>query len=70
MVCSVVHDAGLVTAPRWRQTVDSFGWRPGDLLAVGSSEHSRLASVFPGSTATRILRHSPAPVVILPAGRG
>lgn len=64
-----VHDAGLLSGPRWRDAVDAFDWRDGDLLVLGSSEHSRLASVFLGSTAGRILRHSPAPVLLLAGAR-
>lgn len=45
-------------------------WRPGDLLVVGSSHHGPVASVFLGSTAARILRHSPVPVIVLPRARG
>lgn len=44
-------------------------WQPGDLLVVGSSHHGPVASVFLGSTASRILRHSPVPVIVLPRGR-
>lgn len=63
-----VHDGGLVSGPRWRDAVDAVGWQPGDLLVIGSSEHSRLAAVFLGSTATRIIRHSPVPTILLAGG--
>ena len=41
---------------------------PGDLLVVGSSRHGPLARVFLGSTATKIVRASPVPVVVVPRG--
>lgn len=44
-------------------------WQAGDLLVVGSSHHGPVASVFLGSTASRILRHSPVPVIVLPRGK-
>lgn len=54
------------TGERWSQALESYPWNPGDLLVVGSSDHGVLARVFLGSTAARILRHSPVPVVLLP----
>ncbi|GGF45264.1 universal stress protein [Marmoricola endophyticus] len=61
-----VSGAGLVTGERWSSALDGVEWADGDLLVVGSSRHSQVASVFLGSTATRILRHSPVPAVVLP----
>lgn len=61
-----VSDMRLVTGDRWSSAIGSVEWTPTDLLVVGSSRHSPLASVFLGSTATRIVRHSPVPVVVLP----
>lgn len=51
---------------RWSLALESYGWRAGDLLAVGSSQHGPVSRVFVGSTATRIVNHSPVPVVLLP----
>ncbi|MET0468081.1 MAG: universal stress protein [Aeromicrobium sp.] len=56
----------VTTAERWSLALESFEWRPGDLLAVGSSRHGPVARVFIGSTATRIVNHSPVPVMLLP----
>lgn len=44
------------------------GWSDGDLLVVGSSRLGPIARVFLGSTATRILRAAPVPVVVVPRG--
>lgn len=53
----------------WADALEEPGWEPGELLVIGSSaSESRMARVFLGSTATRILRHSPVPVVVMPAG--
>ncbi len=54
-------------APTWAAVLDEPGWTDGDVLVVGSSSsQSMLSRVFLGSTATRILRHSPVPVVVVP----
>lgn len=51
----------------WSEALDDPTWREGEILVVGSSSTgSLLARVFLGSTATRILRHSPVPVVVVP----
>lgn len=51
----------------WAEALDAPGWEPGDVLTVGSSaSESLFKRVFLGSTATRIVRHSPVPVVVVP----
>jgi len=50
----------------WREAVDAVEWVPGDLLVVGTRPAGPVARVFLGSHATKILRHSPVPVVVLP----
>lgn len=59
----------VVTGDRWSRTLDAYPWNPGDLLVVGSSEYGPITRVFLGSTATRIVQHSPVPVILLPRGR-
>lgn len=61
-----VSTVQISTGERWSLALESYGWRGGDLLAVGSSQHGPVARVFVGSTATRIVNHSPVPVVLLP----
>lgn len=61
-----VLGAAIVEGSGWPQTIAAAGWRPGDLLIVGSSEYGPVAQVFLGSTATRIVRYAPVPVVLLP----
>lgn len=51
----------------WAEALDEPGWGEGEVLVIGSSAHRPLLSrVFLGSTATRIIRHSPVPVVVVP----
>jgi nucleotide-binding universal stress UspA family protein len=51
----------------WAESVGGVDWRHGDVLVLGSSPGGVLSRVFLGSHATRILRHSPVPVVVFPA---
>lgn len=62
----VVSSTPGATGDRWSRALESYPWNPGDLLVVGSSEHGPVARVFLGSTAARIMRYSPVPVVLLP----
>ena len=50
----------------WAEALDRAGWQAGDLLVVGSSEAGLMSRVFLGSSATRIVRHSPVPVMVVP----
>lgn len=56
----------LVTDEGWVRTVESYDWSRRDLMVVGSSGHGPVARVFLGSSATRIVRQSPVPVILLP----
>jgi nucleotide-binding universal stress UspA family protein len=53
----------------WAEAIDEIGWEAGDVLVVGSSELGPVARVFLGSRATKILRHSPVPVLVIPRRR-
>lgn len=57
----------VATGRDWRDAVRSVEWGHDDVLVVGSSAGGVLARVFLGSTATRIVRHSPVPVIVVPA---
>ena len=50
----------------WREAVDDIAWEPGDLLVLGSGAAGPLAQVFLGTAASKILRHAPVPVMIVP----
>lgn len=51
----------------WQASIGSLTWRPDELLLIGSRPHSPIARVFLGSSATKIVRHSPVPVLLVPA---
>ncbi|MCG5431888.1 universal stress protein [Mycobacterium sp. MYCO198283] len=57
----------VVTGNDWGQALDATEWRDGDVLALGTSPRSGLTSVFLGSRGAKIVRHSPVPVLVLPA---
>lgn len=60
-------EMAVAEASTWADALDEPGWEPGDVLVVGSSPGDNLLTrVFLGSTATRIIRHSPVPVVVVP----
>jgi nucleotide-binding universal stress UspA family protein len=50
----------------WEEAIDDVEWREDDVLVVGSSSTAPPARVFLGSRASRIIRHSPVPVVVVP----
>jgi nucleotide-binding universal stress UspA family protein len=50
----------------WGGAMDTLDWDRGDVLVVGSSSTHRMSRVFLGSSASKILRHSPVPVVVVP----
>ena len=50
----------------WSDAVADIAWGFGDVLVVGSGSGGVLSQVFLGSQASKIIRHSPAPVVCVP----
>lgn len=50
----------------WRDAVEAIEWAAGDVLVLGSGAAGPTAQVFLGSAASRILRHSPVPTMIVP----
>lgn len=52
----------------WADALEDIGWSDGSILAVGSSSVGPLERVFLGSRSSKIVRHSPVPVVVLPRG--
>jgi nucleotide-binding universal stress UspA family protein len=63
-----IPDVDLVigSGTEWREAVESVGWKAGDMLLLGSGAAGPLAHVFLGSAASKILRHAPVPVMIVP----
>jgi nucleotide-binding universal stress UspA family protein len=62
-------DAVIGRGEDWSEALEDVDWEPGDVLVVGSSSVGPLARVFLGSRATKIVRHSPVPVAVVPRGR-
>ena len=56
----------VVTGNGWDEALDAADWQDGDLLAIGTSPVGGIARVFLGSRGSKILRHSPVPVLVLP----
>jgi nucleotide-binding universal stress UspA family protein len=48
------------------QAFDSLDWADGDLLVIGSSTAGPVARVFVGDMSSRLLRHAPVPVLVVP----
>ena len=51
----------------WTDALEDLEWDDGEILVIGSSPIGPLARVFLGSGATKIVRHSPVPVVVVPS---
>ncbi len=48
------------------EAVDRLDWEDGEVLLIGSSRLARNRSIFLGSTANRILRALPVPMIVVP----
>ncbi len=48
------------------EAVDRLDWQDGEVLLIGSSRLARNRSIFLGSTASRILRALPVPMIVVP----
>lgn len=61
-------DVELVVASggSWWEALTSVDWLANELLILGSSSAGTLRRVFLGTNATRIIRHSPVPVLVVP----
>jgi len=67
---SVVDDdteLQVVSGNGWDQALDAADWVDGEILVLGTSPRGGVARVFLGSLATKIVRYSPVPVLVLPA---
>jgi len=59
-------DVVVGTGHDWREAVEDVPWEAGDMLLLGSGAAGQAARVFLGSAASKILRHAPVPVMIVP----
>ena len=60
-------DLQVVTGNGWDEALDAPDWQEDDMLAIGTSPAGGIARVFLGSCGSKILRHSPVPVLVLPS---
>jgi nucleotide-binding universal stress UspA family protein len=49
----------------WPDAMDDLNWHRQDLLVLGSSSTEALSRIFLGSSAAKILRHAPVPVIVV-----
>lgn len=57
-------DAVIGHGPDWAAALEDVEWADGDVLVAGSSAVGPVARVFLGSRSSKIVRHSPVPVVV------
>jgi nucleotide-binding universal stress UspA family protein len=65
-VVDVDTELQVATGNAWDQAIDSAEWLDGELLALGTKPSGGITRVFLGSRGSKILRHSPVPVLVLP----
>nr|WP_296780080.1 universal stress protein [Rhodococcus sp. (in: high G+C Gram-positive bacteria)] len=63
---SVTSEVGVGNG--WEAAVGSIPFTDSDLLVVGSSRLGPIARVFLGSSASKIIRHAPVPMLVVPRG--
>ena len=56
----------VVTGDGWDEALDAVDWLDGEILAIGTTPAGVVARVFLGERGSKILRHSPVPVLVLP----
>ena len=59
-------DFVVASGTSWSEALSSVDWLPNELLVLGSSSAGTLQRVFLGTSATKIIRHSPVPVLVVP----
>lgn len=59
-------ESALASGRSWAGAMDTLDWQRDDVMAVGSSSSHRLAQVFLGSSAAKIVRNAPVPVIVVP----
>lgn len=50
----------------WASAFDQLEWERDEMLVVGSSSSSILERIFLGSSGSKLVRHSPVPVIVVP----
>ena len=59
-------DGVVATGRSWGAAVDHLDWDRDEVLVVGSSTAGVIERIFLSSNASKIVRHSPVPVIVVP----
>lgn len=59
-------ETAVATGRSWSEALESLDWEKGDVLVIGSSSASFMSRLFLGTNATKIVRQSPVPVIVVP----
>jgi nucleotide-binding universal stress UspA family protein len=59
-------ETAVATGRSWSEALEALPWEKGDVLVLGSSSASLMSRLFLGSNATKIVRQSPVPVIVVP----
>jgi len=59
-------EMAVATGRDWPEVLGQLDWGDSDVLVVGSSPTGLLSQVFIGTNATRIVRHSQVPAIVVP----
>jgi nucleotide-binding universal stress UspA family protein len=59
-------DSVIATGRSWGAAVDRLDWDRDEVLVVGSSTAGVIERIFLSSNASKIVRHSPVPVIVVP----
>ncbi|OMH34880.1 hypothetical protein BGP79_00485 [Tersicoccus sp. Bi-70] len=59
-------DTAIATGKTIENAIDRMTWEPGDLVLVGSSRLAHGNRLFMGSTASKMLRTLPVPMIVVP----
>ncbi len=65
---AAVTDVAVAQGRSIEEAVDDLDWEDGEVLVIGSSRLAQARSIFLGSTANRILRALPVPMLVVPSG--
>ena len=64
--CSADVVSATAVGRSWADAMDDLDWHRQDVLIVGSSPTGAFSRIFLGSSAGKIVRHAPVPVIVVP----
>ncbi len=62
-----IEQTVVLTGSSFTEAVAGLEWLPGEIVLIGSSRLARPSRIFLGSTASKLLRELPVPVLVVPA---